>query len=751
VYRVHSAGSDTNNGSSWAVALKSVTNALSRVSAGDEIWIAGGTYKPTTDGARTKSFQLVSLVALYGGFAGTETNRTQRNWTNNHTVLSGDIGTAGIAADNSYHVVVGATGAKLDGLTISDGFADDAATENANGGGLYCFGSHPVVANCIFSNNFARGRNGAVAGGGGVYWYQNTYTPATLKWYNVTFAANIVSNSTYWAMGGGMLLKFLTNTVCVISNCFFRNNLGKGVYGSTAGLELYDAGNKKWTPNTGPIVTHCTFESNKCVTAYPGGMRVTGLRAPVMLSNCVFRCNRVQNNDNSVGGGGLLIDIGSSGNGLIVDNCTFASNTAQYVGAGVCFYNGGGTNSVWRNCRFFGNVATNHGAGIAGAVDGRFENCLFSNNTARFYAGAGIRVHYAGVSGPDVFTNCTFVSNRAGSGALFVMAPVVVRNCVFRGNIGTGGSGSGGAAICWQTTTGTVRDCVFITNSCPVAGVYGGAIHVLSGATYKMWLRSCTLNGNVSGWYGGAVYVAAAAALYASDCTFTGNRAISYYGGAALVDQGYATFSRCVFRTNSATAGSAYGGALCFRAVNTSTCLVENCLFLGNNGNRGGAIATYDANVAVSSCTLYTNTSTAGYGAIATFDTGAANTCRVANTIIWANSPSQILPTAGVGCRYSCVQGGFAGTGNTNVNPLFVDDVYLHLASRTGQYSGGYFSGGTWVLGSAYSPIIDMGDALAGWENEPSPNGSRINMGAYANTTVASRSATGPGTVFLVF
>src|SRR4051794_9255087 len=80
---VTSDGSGSNDGSSWNNAT-TLQNALSTATAGDEIWIAQGIYMPGE--AVTGTFLLPAGVALYGGFAGTESARDQRNWRSHLTI-----------------------------------------------------------------------------------------------------------------------------------------------------------------------------------------------------------------------------------------------------------------------------------------------------------------------------------------------------------------------------------------------------------------------------------------------------------------------------------------------------------------------------------------------------------------------------------------------------------------------------------------------------------------------------------------
>ncbi len=123
-----SANPDGANGFSWETAFPDLNDALSSAQYGDEIWICGGTYLPTAGTNRYLSFTLPNGVRLYGGFAGTETSRSERDWTANPTILSGDIGTPGNPADNSYGILYAAqcdTTTTVDGLIFEHGNANN--------------------------------------------------------------------------------------------------------------------------------------------------------------------------------------------------------------------------------------------------------------------------------------------------------------------------------------------------------------------------------------------------------------------------------------------------------------------------------------------------------------------------------------------------------------------------------------------------------------------------------------------------
>ncbi len=79
---VNGAAAGSNDGTSWPDAFNSLQVAIASASAGDEIWVAAGTYKPAVSD-RAVSFRLLNGVKYYGGFAGTEASMSERNVAGN--------------------------------------------------------------------------------------------------------------------------------------------------------------------------------------------------------------------------------------------------------------------------------------------------------------------------------------------------------------------------------------------------------------------------------------------------------------------------------------------------------------------------------------------------------------------------------------------------------------------------------------------------------------------------------------------
>jgi hypothetical protein len=295
-----SLASGANNGTSWADAYQGaggLAAALAASVSGDEIWVRAGTYKPTTGTSRTVFLTMKSGVGIYGGFAGTETAREQRDWAANVTVLTGDLlgndsGAANVA-DNSYHVLVGsgvaATGI-LDGFTVRAGNANGAGASNYDKGGgiLIVSGGAPTVRNCIFRDNRC------TFGGGAGYIFSAQATFA-----DCSFIDNV---------GGSYGGAFDTNAVTsTFRRCVFRGNsaLRAGAF------ETYGGGNT-------------TFE------------------------NCLFTANRATGT-----GGGAAIWIGVSSSLVRAYSSTFSGNVATSTAGGVNTTSGGTLQAY--NCIFWGN------------------------------------------------------------------------------------------------------------------------------------------------------------------------------------------------------------------------------------------------------------------------------------------------------------------------------------------------------------------------------------------------------------
>jgi hypothetical protein len=313
------------NGSTWEDAFSTLQPALDIATAGDPIWVAAGTYKPTAEhggtGERYRSFQLMNGVAIYGGFDPSvgDIAWEDRDWEDNQTILSGDIGIEGDPSDNSYHVFYHPSElaldptARLDGFTITGGNANHLTVRSFQiGGGMINTLASPALANCTFSHN------SSVAEGGGIYNWTST---AVLT--NCTFQGNTAS------YGGGM-----NNTLSspALVDCLFSDNSA-----------TYEGGGMNNFTDSSPSLTNCTFDGNSAGTNGGGMANVAGC-SPTLI-NCAFA-----NNSAGANGGGLY-NAGSTS--LVVTNCTFWGNSANHGGG---IYNWSASPTL-TNCILWGDAS----------------------------------------------------------------------------------------------------------------------------------------------------------------------------------------------------------------------------------------------------------------------------------------------------------------------------------------------------------------------------------------------------------
>lgn len=140
---------------------------------------------------------------------------------------------------------------------------------------------------------------------------------------------------------------------------------------------------------------------------------------------------------------------------------------------------------------------------------------------------------------------------------------------------------------------------------------------------------------------------------------------------------------------------------------------IENNIISGNSADNGGGLA-YCAGPVL-------NNTIAGNSA--GMDGAALYYCNgtIRNCIIWGNAGGNQIDQHSSTPTYSCLGGWtHGGEGNIGRHPYFV--------------AAG--SGDCRLL--SWSPCIDNGDVVSPFSQEPAPNGERVDMGAYGNTTEAT-------------
>ena len=414
----------SNTGESWANAFTQLNTALEAATSGDQIWVAAGTYYPTTGSDRNISFEIPNGVSVIGGFPNTG-NPTVPNPSANLTTLSGDIDQDGSLANNSYTIIYTKdvnTNTVVDGFTITGGNADAAFTLPfpvllENGGGAWYnessnfSNSTPSIKNCNFVGNNAGNRGGAI------------YSKAGVSGNTNYIIANCIFQSNNADEQGGAIYNAQSgsNSECnpnVTNTNFISNTAG------TSGGAIYNNGT--FFGEVSGIYTNCNFNNN--ITAQKEGGAVfnngyfEGNASPIFDG-----CNFLNNAAPTGSGGAIYTDASSNGVGNFkLLNAELANNTSLVYGGAVCniISNGGEIKPIIANALFKENSSTNGGASYSRGAFGSnldviFSNCVFYKNDATI--GGAI---YQNETGPTslvttMVANSIFEENTAGFSETF--------------------------------------------------------------------------------------------------------------------------------------------------------------------------------------------------------------------------------------------------------------------------------------------------------------------------------------------
>jgi hypothetical protein len=203
----------SGDGQSWPAAFKTVQEAVDAAIRGEEIWVKASTYSLSAP----ILLQNKRGLSVFGGFAGDETERNQRNWHVYPTTLDGQ--------GSVPCLLVGGTGVTFDGFIIthchgdmgggalvagSTTFANNEFINNTAdlGGAVYNYGAGARVTfeNCAFFGNSA-------TQGGAVYNEEAYFDTTRVEIWNCTFSGNVATTSAGAIANGPGIILVVGNSI----------------------------------------------------------------------------------------------------------------------------------------------------------------------------------------------------------------------------------------------------------------------------------------------------------------------------------------------------------------------------------------------------------------------------------------------------------------------------------------------------------------------------------------------------------
>lgn len=362
----------TGDGSTWANASADLQKMIDELADNNpqnqtgEVWVAAGTYTPQSQlisgTGYSASFRMRDGISVYGGFAGTETSKFDREkgtmpwdftyptvleaayyshddfkWTDKKWTLTSDsrhvVWFAPMPGESAFTNVT-----TLDGVTIQGGYAqggtglDDFKTDR--GGGVYMDGANAYLSNCIVKENYATGN------GGGVY----------LKDGRVM--TSFIYNNNADADGGAV---YVDDAGLVLRSMLSNNSAHNG-----AGAYLHNGTGNDETGNDHPeflilstcVVSNNTMTGNGAVYCDKGGVM---MQNTITNNSCITATDATDSNASRTGG--IYVDeYALVVNSVLWNNRKGTINIPMYArnpsASTVRFLNNaisGVNNAVWNN------------------------------------------------------------------------------------------------------------------------------------------------------------------------------------------------------------------------------------------------------------------------------------------------------------------------------------------------------------------------------------------------------------------
>lgn len=227
-----------------------------------------------------------------------------------------------------------------------------------------------------------------------------------------------------------------------------------------------------------------------------------------------------------------------------------------------------------------------------------------------------------------------------------------------------------------------------------VVGSWVDSTAVLQGVT----IRGGNANsGSFPRSRGGAIQIDTGSPVF-RDCIIERSQSTALFGGVSISFGGTPRFERCLLRDLRTTGGSPNGQGGLVGLRHGSDATFDACTLRGGTARSGAAAYVLDAAPIFTNCLVTANAAStfggafhvaaggdlrlvhvtatnnqatdAGSAGMVQVDANAA--ARVENSIAWGNTPTELAVAADgtLTAAHSIVQGGVAGTGNLNANPL---------------------------------------------------------------------------------